>query len=101
MKIPIMQKPNIAQRTADLRYFFSKMNWSANPTTTQKYINAVKIGVDQFQKAIKNPISNSSITPTHILPLLPIRRADYITANLLSQDATGGIASAQLHQHER
>lgn len=72
MRIPNAQRTIKDQRISDFRHFLCRMNWSANPVATQKYIRMAKFEEDQSQRPEKNPISNSSMSPIQTTPQIPI-----------------------------
>ena len=67
--IPIPQIPIKDHRIAGFRHFLSKTNWINAPIAMKRYTSPVKIGFDQFQRAVKNPISNSSRNPMRSPPV--------------------------------
>ena len=64
--MPTPHRPIRVQSLGDLWHFLSKTSWISRPIAIQQYTNMVKMGFDQFQRAVKMPISNNSRMPIPI-----------------------------------
>ena len=81
--IPIPQVPIRDHRIAGFRHFLSKAYWINAPIAMKIYTSTVNNGFDQFHKAVKNPISNSSRNPIH----LPHNLSKYVSKSSLYEYA--------------